>query len=415
MLDQFFTQHGPVQRLQAGLLGPYLESFTARLSRLGYARSTIRTQLWLLADLGRWLTRRALTAGALRASLTAEFLSRRRHAGRRHRSDASAVRLFLEHLQAEGTIPVPPPVVDRSPLGRLKNRYEEYLRKERGLSPLTEHRHWFVLRGFLKECFGNGPFRLGALTADDITRFLLQHYGCRTPQGAQPDVSVLRSFFRFLFQHGDTPRDLSAAVPTVRRWRLVNVPKFLTGAEVERVIAGCDRTSSVGRRDHTILLLLARLGLRAGEVVRLELGDVDWRAGELTVRGKGRVHDRLPLSAEVGNALAAYLRDDRPRCTTRRVFVRVRAPHRGLNHPSAISTIVRRALARAGLTPPVKGAHLLRHSLATGLLRSGASLADIGEVLRHRVPSTTEIYAKVDLDGLRALARPWPAARGGAR
>jgi integrase len=164
--------------------------------------------------------------------------------------------------------------------------------------------------------------------------------------------------------------------------------------------------------DYAVLLLLARLGLRAGEVVRLELGDLDWRAGELTVRGKGSVHDRLPLPREVGEALAVYLRTDRPSCTTRRVFLRTRAPHRGLNHSSTVSTIVRRALDRVGLTPPIKGAHVLRHSLATELLRRGASLAEIGEVLRHQTPQTTAIYAKVDLEGLRPLARPWPTGGG---
>lgn len=406
MLDQFFRDPTAAQRLRANPLGSHLDSFTALVSRLGYARSTIRTGLWLIADLGRWLRRRALSVKDLRAGVTDDFLGRRRRAGRLHRGDAATLRLFLGHLQSDGVIPASPPVLDRSALGQLKLRYEEYLRKERGLSPLTGYRHWFVLRRFLGERFGDGPIRLGELRPDHVTHCLLRHAPRR--RGIQLHVSALRSFLRFLFQEGDTDRDLSAAVPTVRRWRLVDVPKYLKAAEVDALLASCDRTSPGGRRNYAVLLLLARLGLRAGEVVRLELGDLDWRAGELTVRGKGSVHDRLPLPRDVGGALVAYLRADRPACPTRRVFLRMKAPHRGFNHPSTVSTIVRRALERAGLTPPIKGAHLLRHSLATGLLRHGASLAEIGEVLRHRAPNTTEIYAKVDLDGLRALARPWP-------
>ena len=180
------------------------------------------------------------------------------------------------------------------------------------------------------------------------------------------------------------------------------------------MLASVDRTSATGRRNYAILLLLARLGLRAGEVVRLELDDLDWRAGELTVRGKGSVHARLPLPRDVGAALATYLRTDRPPCATRRVFVCVKAPHRGLGHPATVSTLVPSALNRAGLTPPTTGAHLLRHSLATDLLRHDTSLGDIGEVLRHQQLQTTEVYAKVDIDRLRALAQPWPMP-GGAR
>lgn len=406
MLD-LFVKGGPAQRLRASTpLGLHLDSFTALVSGLGYARATIRGQLGLLAELGRWLRRRSLGLAALRTRITDEFLDGRRRAGRVRRGDAATLRLFLDHLRKEGVIARPAPVVDQSPLGRLKARYQEYLCKGRGLSPATGYRHWFVLRRFLDERFAGGPIRLQDLRPDDVTRCLLHH--APRPRGLQLYASVLRSFLRFLFQEGDTHRDLSSAVPTVRRWRLADVPRYLKTAEVESLLASCDRTSPAGRRNYALLLLLARLGLRAGEVVRLELDDLDWRAGELTVRGKGSVHDRLPLPRDVGEALVAYLRTDRPSCTTRRVFVRMKAPYRGFNHPSTVSTIMRRALERAGLTPPIKGAHLLRHSLATGLLRHGASLAEIGEVLRHRSFNTTEIYAKVDLDGLRALARPWP-------
>jgi len=236
-----------------------------------------------------------------------------------------------------------------------------------------------------------------------------------SPKRAQLMVSALRSFFRFLLQQGEIATDLAACVPAVADWRLSTVPKYLGAEEVERLLSTCDQRTRIGRRDYAILMLLARLGLRAGEVVALELDDMDWRGGEIAVRGKGQRHDRLPLLQEVGEALAAYLRRDRPCGSTRRVFVRMRAPIRGFAGPQTISTIVRRALQRADLKVPAKGvaAHLLRHSLATGMLRRGASMAEIAEVLRHRTPSTTEIYAKVDIGGLRSLAQPWPGSGGG--
>jgi site-specific recombinase XerD len=226
-------------------------------------------------------------------------------------------------------------------------------------------------------------------------------------------TTAFRSFFRFLFQKGELQVNLAASVPTVANWRLSTVPKYLTPKEVERLLQACNRRTAVGRRDYAILLLLARLGLRAGEVVALQLEDINWRAGEILVRGKGLLHDRMPLPPDVGRALTSYLRQDRPRCLTRRVFVCRKAPLRGFAGPSTLTTIVRRALDRANLHPEFKGAHLLRHSLATSMLRSGATMGEIGEVLRHRARNTTEIYAKVDFDGLRSLAHPWPM--GGAQ
>jgi site-specific recombinase XerD len=224
--------------------------------------------------------------------------------------------------------------------------------------------------------------------------------------------TALRSFLRFLFLRGETAMDLTHAVPTVRRWRLASVPRHLPAPDVERLLRACKCAPVTGRRNHAVLLLLARLGLRASEVMALELGDLRWWEGEIIVRGKGRVRDRLPLVAEVGEAIALYLRTDRPTGSSRRVFLCSRAPHRGFAHPSTVSTIVARALAQAGLAPATRGAHLLRHSLATAMLRRGASFTEIGQVLRHRSPNTTEIYAKLDFGALRDIALPWPTTRG---
>jgi site-specific recombinase XerD len=221
-------------------------------------------------------------------------------------------------------------------------------------------------------------------------------------------MSFLRSFFWFLLEQGDIEVDLSGVVPTVASWRFADLPKYITQGQVEQVLGSCDRGTPKGRRDLAILLLLARLGLRACEVSRLELDDIRWRTGELVVRGKGATRETLPLLAEVGEALAAYIKTDRPKCGTRRVFTRMRAPMAPIAGKGTVTTIVRDATLRAGLDLPRRGAHILRHSLATHMLRDGASMSEIGIVLRHRSPATTEIYAKVDITSLRRLAQPWP-------
>jgi integrase/recombinase XerD len=411
MIEQFLNDAAAVQRMRASPVGSQLDSFAARLTQLGYARASGRDRLWTLSALGRWLRRRHLGLRDLTADVAAAFLKRHAPARRVRRSDHATLRLFLEHLEATGIIPAPPSP-PLSPILQLKAEYEAYLRHDRGLSPVTGPRHWFILRRFVRGRFGEGPIDLRGLTADDVTRHVLAQIPSRSPASAQLHASTLRSFLRFLWQTGVTAADLTAAIPPVRRWRLADVPKYLARDEVTRVLNACDRSSPVGRRDYAILLLLARLGLRGGEVVRLELDDIDWHTGALTVRGKGSVRSQLPLPSDVGEAVATYVRRDRPRCATRQVFVRARAPHRGLGHPSTVSTLVRMALTRAAVNAPLKGAHVLRHSLATDLLRRGASLADIGDVLRHQQPNTTEIYAKVDITGLRLLAQPWPSGGG---
>jgi len=413
MLENLLTDPAAVERRRAGVLGAYLDSFLAAVAELGYTTATLRGRLWVLGDLERWLKRKRLALVGLEEQVLKQFLENQRRHGRFRRSDSRTVHQLLEHLRGKGIVPSPEPTVDESPLATLKQRYEDYLRKERGLCPGTGARYWCFVRQFLVERFGQGPMGIRRLAPDDVSSFVLRHACSGNPGATKLMVTALRSFGRFLFRSGETQRDLAGALPTVATWRLAEVPKYLEAHEVERVIQACDRGTSVGRRDYALLLLLARLGLRASEVIGLELDDIDWRAGVLTVRGKGRYHDQLPLPPDVGKALVTYLRQDRPPCNTRRVFVRNRAPHRGFAHPSSLSTIVRRAVERAGLQPNHKGTHLLRHSLATGMLRRGASLAEIGQFLRHHSPNTTEIYAKVDLSGLRSVAQPWPRKGGG--
>lgn len=322
---------------------------------------------------------------------------------------------MLTHLRAHSVTAAPPEIIDDSPAARLQRDYEQHLRSERGFAAASLPNYCQVSRSFLAEHVGDGRLELEHVDVSTVTTFVCRHATSLSRGRAKILVTGLRSLLRFLLQRGLIDRDLAVCVPAVADWRLATIPKSLKPDDIEQVLNACDRTTALGRRDHAILLLLARLGLRAGEVVRLQLDDIHWRTGEITVRGsKTRRHDRLPLLIAVGEALATYVHRDRPRCASRRVFLCGNAPSRGFAGPSSVTTIVRRALHHAGLQPPVRGAHLLRHSLATDLLRQGASLSEIGQVLRHRSVDTTAIYAKVDVAALRALAQPWPEG-GGAR
>jgi len=413
MLDQFIESRDTLRRLRSGVLGAHLDSFADHLAKCGYAAATARSQLTLLGHFDQWMTRRRRVLGELNDELVDKFVHDRTRLGKLQRGDSVTAHQFLAHLRADGVIPSPAPVIDETPLGRLQRQYEQYLVLERGLAAATVTNYCGFFRAFLSERFGKGPMDLRGLDVSTVTTFVVRHAPTMSPGRAKLMVTALRSIFQFFLQRGAIERDLAACVPRMSDWRLATIPKYLSPDEVERLLQACDRQTSVGRRDQAILLLLARLGLRAGEIVALELDDIHWRAGEMTVRSSKRLpQDRLPLPREVGEALATYIRRDRPPHPTRRVFLCTKAPRRGFTGPSTVSTIVRRALARAGLCPALKGAHLLRHSLATRMLRHGASLPEIGQVLRHRGVTTTEIYAKVDLAGLHALARPWPLAGG---
>ena len=288
------------------------------------------------------------------------------------------------------------PARQESALDVFVQAFDDYLTSTRGLARITRDHYLPLVRRFLQERFGTGPLVFQALNLHDGTQFLLRQAATVSPRHAQLIVSALRTFCRFLVQRGDLSADLAAAIPAVAAWRLATVPKAMPPAQVTQLLQSCNQNHPTGQRDYTIVLLMARLGLRPGEVVAMTLEDLDWEEGTLLVRGKGGRHDRLPLPQDVGQALVTYLSAVRPRCAPRRVFLRMKAPQGGFANSVAICTIVRRALERAGLEPPCKGAHILRHSLATNLLHAGASMGEISDVLRHRRPQTTEIYAKVD-------------------
>jgi site-specific recombinase XerD len=323
-------------------------------------------------------------------------------------TEPNTLTLLLEHLRQVGVVSRPTPYVEEDGLALVQRDFQRYLLHERGLAEATIDNYLRVSRTFLSTHFNKEMVDPHQLRSADVIGFVRRIAQSQPPRTAKFTITGLRAFLRFLYVQGRTTTDLSASVPTIPHWKVEAPPSSLNAQEIESLLRSCDRTTMVGKRDYTVLCLLARLGLRAGEVVAMTLGDIDWRAGELTVRGKGRTRARLPLLAEVGQTLAAYLREARPSCATRHLFVTARAPFQELAGSATVCRIVEQAIKRAGLNAPQRGAHLLRHSLATALLQRGASLQEIGDVLGHRHPATTQIYAKVDVAALRPLAQPWP-------
>ncbi len=397
--------------LRVGPLARDLDGFAVALAAQGYPRQTVANKLRLVRHLSLWLESEGLGAEALHEGRFETFLLTR---GPRRvpQGEAATGRQLLSHLRHEGRIPeAPEDTVSADAIARIEGTYERFLVQERGLSPATVINYLPVVHAFLSESFGARAVALETLGARDVNRFIVRHSEGFARSHAKSLATALRSFLRHLHQRGDLAADLAGAIPPITNWRLSGLPKSLSPEKVESVLASCDRSAAVGRRDHAVLLLLARLGLRGGEVAALTLDDLDWDTGLVTLSGKGQRREALPLPEDVGKALAAYLRDGRPPCGTRRVFVRAIAPHRGFSSTAAVCDIVRRALGRAGIDAPLKGAHLLRRSLACAMLSNGASPEEIGQILRHRHPETTQIYAKLDLEALRALAPAWP---GGA-
>lgn len=399
-------RQGTDEALRAGPFGRQIEEFIEGLRSRGYAANSIREKRLILAEMSRWSLRHRATAfdeGQLRG-----FLSDRR---RRYRT-VGGVRAtglqVIEFLRSRGDVGPAFPAAARGPAGRIESEFTTYLREERGVGEATISVYLRLVHPFVIKHCDDRPRGLARLDAARVIRFVLRHCGKVSPASAKLRVTALRSFLRFAYVRGATNLDLGLAVPTVPNWRLATLPRFIPAEQVRRLIRSCDRHTPGGRRDRAILLLLARLGLRAGEVTHLRLEDIDWDAGELIVHGKGQRQDRLPLPPDVGRAVADYVRRDRPRCTSRAVFIRRQAPLCGLGS-TGVSHVVERAIRRLGLQAPSHGAHLLRHSLATDLLRRGSSLLEIAQLLRHRSPETTMLYAKVDFDALRRVALPWPA------
>lgn len=405
-----------VMRSQADMAGPLAgleDGFRGWLAELGYTAGGAAGQVRLMADLSVYLASEGVDAAQLDSEVTCKFLTARRTAVRRAVT-LRALGPLLEYLAARGVVTraCTRPVAS-SGAERLLDGYGCYLEGERGLAPGTVRGYVDDARVFLSGLPQPDDPDLACVCAADVTAFVLglaraRGHGRRAGKNLTSATTRLRSLLRFLFLEGHTRLPLADAVPSVARWRADALPRALDARSVSALLEGCDQSKAVGCRDFAILTVLVRLGLRSGEVARLQLDDVDWRAGELLVRGKANRVENLPVPWDVGEALTGYVCQARPTSSCRALFLRALAPNRELT-PGAVGMVVALACDRAGLARV--GAHRLRHTAATEMLHGGASLAEIGEVLRHRRAATTAIYAKVDRAALGALARPWPVGR----
>ncbi len=394
-------------RTAPGPLEPFAVGYARWLADSGFSRSRIEKRLGQFGRLSAWLGMERLGLEDLTAEHQRRFVEARRAAGARTWLSPQSLRVPLTYLREAGILEAVPVAPD-GPAERLLADYRRYLAGERGLATHTIYQHALVARLFLHEREGRGGLELERLTAGDVSAFLASECPKRSVSGARDLVKGLRGLLRYLHLSGVIAAPLQWSVPGVAYQRDRSLPRGLPAEAVARLLGSCDRRRTIGRRDYAVLLLLSRLGLRAGEVAAIELDDIDWRRGEFQVRGKGARLDRLPVPVDIGQAIVSYLRL-RPGSGSRAVFLLARAPFCPLSG-QAVSGIVHRACVRAGV--PVVHAHRLRHTAATELLRAGGSLPEVAQVLRHRDLATTAIYAKVDRHRLRELARPWP--EGGA-
>lgn len=404
----YLSRSRVMQRLRRGPLGEYIHLYVEHLQRTGYSGATGHWFLSVVQDFAFWLGASGSGLGDIQEALVSQYLSERW----RHRSprtgDARALSRLLSALR-EANVIAPRSLPERDPREDLLEGYRLYLEGKRGLSPSSIASHLWFLRPFLDEIGIASNADVGRLRGRDVATYVMRHADDHSATTARIMCSRLRVFLRYLHSEGFVAADLTSAIPSIRRSAEPRLPSFMSLDEVQRILDGCDQSTAIGQRDYAILMLLARLGLRANEVATLSLDDFDWHAGQFTVRGKGRKIATMPLPPDVGAAIASYLQHGRPRSESRRVFLLAVAPYAGFKGASGVQTVARTAIRRAGITGLARrGSHAFRHSLATDLLRSGATLTEIGQLLRHQHNDTTRIYAKVDVDSLRALGQPWP-------
>jgi integrase/recombinase XerD len=392
--------------------------FLQGLSDQGYARDALRSYDRAIVYFCAAIENRRLGAGDLEAKQVVRLRSAALQGVRpsEQTNTSFCLNRFIDHLVEVGVATLPkPPAKAPTALDRLREEYEAYLRHQRGLSEATIHHCLSFLKRFMAFRFGKKVGDLNNITPGDIVAFLRKIMAGTQPYRDKTPPSHLRNLFRFLFWAGKTKRDLANAVPRVAQPPQSHLPRYLKPEAVEQLIDAVWSGDPVGRRNYAMILLIARLGLRASEVIAIQLDDIDWRAGTILIRGKGKRHDRMPLPNDVGKAIVDYIRNGR-RGPSRTLFVSSKVPYRPFVNAQILNTVLRDAFEQTGVKPPQKyvGSHLLRHSLATDMLRKGASLDEIGDVLRHRSRMSTTIYAKHDVEGLRSIARAWPVQGGRA-
>lgn len=408
------TDNFVIDDLTLNQFGNYAAGFLQSLVDQGHTAGTINQYRCFINVLAGTMHGKGIPIEELDEALAAELAAESGWRSGRRTYAVFIARRFVRFLNEQGAgKPPPPPTAREIARVELKSEYETYLRRQRGLSERTIFHCWRYADRFLDFRFGDEAGDFSQINPADITAFLQHLIERKRPFRDKSASTHLRNFFRYLFKTGKTPANLALGIPMVRQQYGARLPRHLTPDQVEVLLEAVRSGPYGGRRNYAMVLLMARLGLRASEVIAMRIDDIDWRAGEIMVRGKGDRHDRVPLPPDVGEALAAYVRHDRT-TASRALFVRGRAPHHPFKDGQILNNILRDAFARSGLRPPAPyvGSHVLRHSLAVNLVRQGASLEEIGDMLRHRSRGSTMIYARLDIDGLRSIARPWPVAGG---
>lgn len=409
-MERFFKKPHVVAQLRCGPLASILDAIAQELQDDGYAPSTARFQLLVASDFSGWLERESINPQCISRQHAMAYMRHRDERRCPSREDAEAALNRLFEFLARRQIIAEAGPDPKSEIAQVVDLFGTYLLEQRGLSPRTVSGYRMFAQRFLIAISDSGKFEPSRLCAATIFKFVQDHIHGHSGTKGRDTLNAIRSFLRFARYQEYINTDLATIVPRVASWTLASIPKALPPDQVDRVLNSCDRATKNGQRDYAILILLARLGLRVGEVASLTLEDIEWESGTITVRGKTgpRV---LPLPADVGEALSQYICHVRPQLKTRAVFIRLRAPVRAMKSQESFCGVVRRAMERARIRSPKKGAHQFRHGLATELLPKGASLPEIGEILGHQQQRSTMIYAKVDLKSLRKLAMEWP---GGA-
>lgn len=415
MIERFIKRPHVRQRLERSPLASMIGAFVDHLDARGYGKTTAQVYLQAAAHFGRWLQRTRRDLAQADETAVEIFLTRHlphcrcptlrirtRHVVR------AALHQLVAVLRAAGALPTTSLAASAADL--VVAKFELHLTHTCGAAAATRHYYLREARDLLYTRFGSGPVDLAALTPADVREFVAVRARVLTPAAVNAVSTAVRSFLRFLHLHGCVSGGPAFSLPRAANWRLAGLPATLTNDELTAFLAAFDRTTAIGRRDYAIALCLSGLGLRASEVARLTLDDVDWRAATIAIApGKGRREDRLPLPAYIAKALVDYMRHGRPETRARFIFVHHRAPLGRGGSASLVRSAVRLAYARVGLDARFTGTHVLRHTAATRILRNGGSMKEVADVLRHRSLDTSAIYAKVDLPMLADVALPWPS------
>lgn len=411
MLEQIFKSQSVIQKLRCGILGKYIDDFATFFIAQGYSQKTFRTRFGLISKLNIWLQTQQLKLNELNEQKINEFIEYRRKTTRNftRKGDGKTLHILIEYLHSQSVIPEPethPP--ENKSVEAFIQEYTLYLAEEKGLYESTINREGNVVRQFLLSLFAQKTLCFQNLTKNSLLTYISDCRKRYSSKNTQLIASTLRSFVHFLVINGQIKAEFTGYIPSIPSYRAAHLPEFLTQNKVNQLLSSCDQNKSSGCRNYAILQLLVRLGLRASEVLKLSLDDIDWQQGNIHIYGKREKLRVLPLPQEVGKAIAFYIKTARPHCTSRQIFIRSRAPYQALHNSSNISSIVHRALLSAKLSPRHQGAHLLRYTAATESLRCGATLFEIGELLGHCSVDTTALYTKVDIVQLKELAMPWP-------